>query len=396
VKNHQPTGDVRHKVLALFKAQAQELNSAALTELARNIDANPFAKIKKLVQELVERLLTQQGEEAGQKGWCDKATSDADQTRGYASEDIADLNARLSSFKALSDKLGNEIDGLGDAIKELNGLVAQASADRAAESKQNAQTGSDAQEGKAAIEAAMDILNQFYGTAHNKAKEVAATEDSLDKFKRTQSNEQARAAVVTDCQNDCSGMTTAETASCEEEKDECIVAGHKKADEATHAEDSKAKVAAMADGEGQDAQADEAYAGASAAAAGIVAMMEVIAGDFARTISQTAQAESDAEKDHLEFLTVSGSSISEKTVAKDQKTKLRDEANEKYGSDDDKLTAKASVLKTSLQELMELKKVCQPKAQSYENRVAMRDQEMKSLQKGLCLLEKNSADASEC
>merc|ERR1719327_571708 len=76
VQKHEPqSGDAgRQMIISLLKGKGQELKSTLLTSLASRIAADPFAKIKKLIQELIERLLQEAANEANQKGWCDKAT----------------------------------------------------------------------------------------------------------------------------------------------------------------------------------------------------------------------------------------------------------------------------------------------------------------------------------
>merc|ERR1712032_914030 len=93
--------------------------STLLTALAGKIAADPFAKVKQLIQELIERLLKEASAEAEQKGWCDKAIGDAKQKRGYAAEDIKDLNSALAENEAIKDKLTEELDILDTEIKDL-------------------------------------------------------------------------------------------------------------------------------------------------------------------------------------------------------------------------------------------------------------------------------------
>merc|ERR1719428_2101253 len=96
-------------VIDLLRSKGRYLKSNLLSTLAEQIASDPFKKIKKLIQELVERLLQEAANEANQKGWCDKALGDAKQKRDHAAEEIADLNAKLAKLEALSDKLGEEI-----------------------------------------------------------------------------------------------------------------------------------------------------------------------------------------------------------------------------------------------------------------------------------------------
>merc|ERR1719243_517523 len=106
-------------IISLLKGKGAQLKSTLLLSLANRIAADPFAKIKKLIQELIERLLTEAANEANQKGWCDKAMADAKQKRTYAAEEIEDLNSKMAKLAAKSDKLGSEIDTLKKEIKEI-------------------------------------------------------------------------------------------------------------------------------------------------------------------------------------------------------------------------------------------------------------------------------------
>merc|ERR1719387_1933315 len=102
----------------------------------------------------------------------------------------------------------------------------------------------------------------------------------------------------------------------------------------------------------------EAYKGAGAESGGIVGMMEVIQSDFERTISETKKAEAAAEKEHLEFMTETGKSLAEKTMAEKEKTKLKDETDNNFNDAEDEMTAQTKILVTSIKELMELKPTC--------------------------------------
>merc|ERR1719421_1714241 len=63
---------MRERLVALLKASGAKLKSPALSTLAMKVQADPFVKIKGLIQELIERLLQEEADEADKKGWCDK------------------------------------------------------------------------------------------------------------------------------------------------------------------------------------------------------------------------------------------------------------------------------------------------------------------------------------
>merc|ERR1719333_1854430 len=101
-------------VLSLLKGKGQEMKSTLLMSLANKIAADPLAKVKKLIQELIERLLTEATNEASQKGWCDKATADATQKRDTAVDKSEELSASMARLEATRDKLAEEVKVLSE------------------------------------------------------------------------------------------------------------------------------------------------------------------------------------------------------------------------------------------------------------------------------------------
>merc|ERR1719337_793799 len=134
-------------IVNLLKGQGMKIKSTLLIKLASTIATDPFAKVKKLIQELIERLLTEAANEANQKGWCDKATADATQKRDYSADEIEGLNAKMAKLEALSAKLGEELATLTKEIKELNDSRAEAEKQRKEEKAENANTVSEAKAG---------------------------------------------------------------------------------------------------------------------------------------------------------------------------------------------------------------------------------------------------------
>jgi len=173
VQRHQNPVDGKDAVVQLLKAQGSKLHSTLLTSLASQISADPFAKVKKLIQELIERLLTEAANEANQKGWCDKATADAKQKRQYAADEIEELNAEMANLEAVRNTLAEEISVLNEEIYGLDKKRKEATAMRLEEKAENKATVEEADAGLEAVNAAIDILDKFYKTS-------AKAEVSLD------------------------------------------------------------------------------------------------------------------------------------------------------------------------------------------------------------------------
>merc|ERR1719230_1616802 len=114
------SADEMQALVTLFRSRGQELKSEVLTSLAGRIGKDdPLAKVKVLIQELIERLLKEAGNEANQKGWCDKSISEAETKRDNAADQVKELNANMAELEAGRDKLSEEIAVLIQEISDL-------------------------------------------------------------------------------------------------------------------------------------------------------------------------------------------------------------------------------------------------------------------------------------
>jgi len=155
----------KNAVAELLQSQGTKLHSTLLLGLANQIKADPFAKVKKLIQDLIERLLAEAADEANQKGWCDKATADAEQKRTYAVEKVAELNAQSAELEATIGKLTEELEVLHEEIPALEEKQEEATSMRKSEKAENEATVLEAEAGLEAVNQAIDILDKFYKTA---------------------------------------------------------------------------------------------------------------------------------------------------------------------------------------------------------------------------------------
>merc|ERR1719265_1631901 len=289
-----------------------------LASLAVQVAADPFVKIKKLIQELIERLMQEAADEANHKGWCDKETSAAEQSRDYNAEEIVELNGRLASNEALRDKLQEEIDVLDKEIKELEDELAKATKMRADEKAENAATIKEAEEGKDAVEMAIEVLSKFY----NKAK------------------------------------------------------------------DAKVEFAQqLPDMPDSGFESGEAYKDKQSGSGGILGMVDVILSDFVRTIRETTKEEAKAAQEFLEFDRTMKTSINTKKLARDAKNSELEATLNQIADDTASLISAQELLDQAITELLELHKACVDTGMSYAERAALREQEIESLKKALCILD---------
>merc|ERR1719174_3056619 len=84
--SEDPQTEIRKRLISLLKEAGKKLKSPVLSTLAVKVQEDPFAKIKTMIQELIERLLEEEADEATHKGYCDeeiaKTVKDRDYRRG--------------------------------------------------------------------------------------------------------------------------------------------------------------------------------------------------------------------------------------------------------------------------------------------------------------------------
>merc|ERR1719248_89628 len=70
----------RQRVAQYLQEKARHLNSRVLSALALRVADDPFKKVKKMIKDLIVRLMEEANEEAEHKGWCDTELSTNEQT----------------------------------------------------------------------------------------------------------------------------------------------------------------------------------------------------------------------------------------------------------------------------------------------------------------------------
>merc|ERR1719420_639673 len=227
--------EIRSKLESIFRDVAKKYKSPMLSTLAVKVAEDPFVKIKGMIQDMIEKLLEEEADEANHKGWCDEEISKTVKDRDYRLADIEALHASLEELNAREEKLTLEKAELEEQIATLNSDYSNQTAARADEKEENEETVTEAKDGVSAIKQALEILSHFYGEA-------------------------AQATV-----------------------EEGLIQQPSVEDDAP------------------DAGFDGAYNGAQGSSTGIVGMMEVILGDFERTISDTEELEASQKKEFVDY-----------------------------------------------------------------------------------------------
>merc|ERR1719199_501838 len=156
---------------------AQKQKSPALAQLAARMaqamragsgSSDPFAKIKSLISNMIEKLLSEAQADATEKAFCDKEMAETEAKKADKEADIEKLSTSIDSMTAKSAKLKEEVATLQ---KELSALArAQAEMDKVrAEEKAAFDTNSaEMKKGVKGVKLALKVLRDYYA-GDNKA-----------------------------------------------------------------------------------------------------------------------------------------------------------------------------------------------------------------------------------
>jgi len=136
-----------------------------LSTLALKVTEDPFKKIKGLIQDMIEKLLAEESDEANHKGYCDEQISKTVKERDYKLKNIEELQASLTEENAREEKLTLEAAELDDALKALRKDYKEQQDTRNDEKAENEETVKEAKLGVSAIKQALEVLSHFYGEA---------------------------------------------------------------------------------------------------------------------------------------------------------------------------------------------------------------------------------------
>lgn len=162
-------------VQSFLRAQGQRLGSNLLSALATRVGDDHFDKVKKMIKDMVVKLMEEAAEEAEHKGFCDTELSTNKQTRDAKSTLVDELTASLEELQATSKQLTFEVHELSQEITAIDAAVASATSIRNEEKAKNMATSQDAAVAKLAVEKAMRVLTMFYDKASKATALVQTT-----------------------------------------------------------------------------------------------------------------------------------------------------------------------------------------------------------------------------
>jgi septal ring factor EnvC (AmiA/AmiB activator) len=170
----------QQKTYYFLSEKARSLNSRVLSALAVRVEEDPFSKVKKLIKDLIVRLMEEANEETEHKGWCDTEISTNEQTRKEKTEAVQMLHAEIDELKSSVAQLTEDISDLSKSVAELDQAMATATEQRQKEKAENEATIKDASEAQTAVAQALVVLKEFYAKAAESTALVQRQPDIFD------------------------------------------------------------------------------------------------------------------------------------------------------------------------------------------------------------------------
>merc|ERR1719515_189795 len=157
---------IRAKLISFLSSRAKETKSKLLLMLATKAAAGgPFDKVKKMIKDLIVKLMEEATEESEHKGWCDTELGTNKQTREDKADQVSTLTAESEELSAKISKLSEEMAALSDDIAAIDKAVAEATALRQKEKEKNTVTIEEAKAAQDAVAKAISVLQEFYAGA---------------------------------------------------------------------------------------------------------------------------------------------------------------------------------------------------------------------------------------
>jgi len=311
----------------LHKA-SEKFGDNELALMAQQSQKNPFGKVKKMIRNMIDRLLEEANAEAEKKGFCDKQLKVNEQNRKKLQGQYDTTVAELELTLATQQKLNEEIAQLRQDISFLDEARAKTNEARGVEKAQNKATIEEAQQAQIAVASARNVIADFYAKAGTATAFIQADAPGY-----------GQGSEDTEDKGHVEGMQTF----------------------------------------------GDSYQGQQDSAGGVLSMLSVIASDFSNLQADTETAEAQAQAEFDKFMAdtkrdkaVKSKQVENKTtdeqMAATRAHNLKQDVN---GTDDE--------LRAANRYFDQLKPQCLVKV-SYEDRVRRREEEIESLKEALQIL----------
>jgi len=160
----EPGSDFQRQLQAAawLSSAGQQLNSWVLSQVGEHVRADPFNKVKRMIEEMVAKLMSEQEGEAQHKEWCDKEITETQRSLQNKNDKLDDVTTFVDKQQAMATKLGDEITTLMKEIGQIDEAVQQATQMRQTEHEDFLKASKQQDAGQKACAMAIKVLRSYY------------------------------------------------------------------------------------------------------------------------------------------------------------------------------------------------------------------------------------------
>merc|ERR1719453_2878349 len=154
--------DAKQRALKSIEQLGKRLHSTALVALAYRAAADPFGKIRGMIEDMIAKLLEEAAAEATQKAFCDKEIGESKKVKADKEGKLDKVNARLEKSESATATLTEDVSKLSAEVAENDKAMKAATEVRQQEKSAFMVVEKDLSESQEACAAAMEVLREYY------------------------------------------------------------------------------------------------------------------------------------------------------------------------------------------------------------------------------------------
>merc|ERR1719265_1712591 len=133
-----------------------------LVALAYRASADPFVKVRGMIEDMIAKLLQEAAEEADQKAFCDEEIGKSKASQAEKEESLAKTQARIDKADSTVAKLTELVSTLTKEVADIDTAVTEATEVRNKEKSEFLVVEKDLSESEEACTAAISVLREYY------------------------------------------------------------------------------------------------------------------------------------------------------------------------------------------------------------------------------------------
>merc|ERR1712060_438462 len=156
------------KVVRFLRELAQQKHFPALAQLSMRMDAairasdDPFAKVKGLIQDMIERLEKESEADATEKAYCDKELAESNAKKDAKTTEIKKLSTKIDQMTSRAAQLKGEVAELEKGLSALAKAQAEMDKMRLEEKEEYTKAKGEMEAGIKGVQLALKVLREYY------------------------------------------------------------------------------------------------------------------------------------------------------------------------------------------------------------------------------------------